>query len=565
MSGPPHTAPRRRRVRALLWVLLGGVPLTYLAIFFIRPVLALGLVGIAPEGAVDWAGVWEVLDASRTWQVVGQTLLQASLGTLLSVVLGIPAAFVLYRLTFRGQGILRALLTVPFVLPTVVVAVAFTALLRADGPLGFLGLEQTLVAIVVALAFFNVTIVARTVGGFWSGLDRRPAFAAASLGASPARVWWTITLPSLAPAIASAAALVFLFCATSFALILLLGGRAYANLETEIYRSTVLFFDLRTAAVLSILQILLVALTLVVSTRLRRRTERALPVSSPAARLTSQHAPVLVAVLATMLLLHVLPLATLIIRSLRTRTGEWTLAHYAALANPPATTGLNVTVLDAIGLSLQSALIATALSMTLGVVTVLVLSRHTRNRAGKAAQSLLDSAVMLPIGVSAVTVGFGLLLTMRFPLGIPFDLRTSAILIPIAQSIIALPLVIRSVLPVARSIDPRLRHAAATLGASPWHVLRTIDLPLVARSLGLAVGFAFAVSLGEFGATSFLVRPESQTLPVVIAHLIGRQGAGNYEMGLAAATILGILTAAIMLAAERLRGKSLDAHARAQF
>lgn len=544
-----------KRGRSLLWVLVAGVPLLYLLFFFLWPVIALGLKGLAPDGSIDLAGVGDVLAEQRTWRVVSQTLLQALLGTGLSVVIGVPVAFVLYRLVFRGRGVLRGLLTVPFVLPTIVVAVAFTALLREGGPFGGLGLDQSLVAIVLALAFFNVTIVARTVGGFWAGLDRRPEYAAASLGASPARVWWTITLPSLTPAIASAAALVFLFCSTSFALVLILGGRAYANIETEIYRSTILFFDLRTAAVLSLLQIVLVAATLTISTRLRKRTERSLPVHSPGTPLRKRHVPVLGVVFATMLLLHALPLVTLVLRSLSDARGGWTLEHYRNLLDPPPQTGLNVTVIEAFWLSLRSATVAATLAMILGLIVVVVLSRRPRGRVGVRAQHWYDSFVMMPIGVSAVTVGFGLLVTMRHPWGLPLDLRTSTILIPVAQSIIALPLVIRSILPVARAIDPRLRHAGATLGASPIRVLFTIDLPIISRALGLGLGFAFAVSLGEFGATSFLVRPESQTLPVVIGHLIGRQGTGNYEMGLAAATILGVITAIMMLAAERLRPK----------
>jgi thiamine transport system permease protein len=167
---------------------------------------------------------------------------------------------------------------------------------------------------------------------------------------------------------------------------------------------------------------------------------------------------------------------------------------------------------------------------------------------------VLDAAFMLPLGVSAVTVGFGFLITLDRPLGLDVDLRTSGALVPIAQAVVAIPLVVRTMLPVLRAIDPRLREAAATLGAAPGRVLRSVDGPLGARSLGLAVGFAFAVSLGEFGATSFLARPETATLPVVIFRLIGRPGAENYGMALAASVVLAVLTATVMMVAERLRG-----------
>jgi thiamine transport system permease protein len=127
------------------------------------------------------------------------------------------------------------------------------------------------------------------------------------------------------------------------------------------------------------------------------------------------------------------------------------------------------------------------------------------------------------------------------------------VLVPIAQAMVALPLVVRTLTPVLRSIDPRQRQAAESLGASPWRVLRTVDLPVVWRPLLAATGFAFAVSLGEFGATSFLARPEAPTMPVLIYELVSRPGADNYGMALAASVVLGLVTVVIMGLVERLR------------
>jgi thiamine transport system permease protein len=184
----------------------------------------------------------------------------------------------------------------------------------------------------------------------------------------------------------------------------------------------------------------------------------------------------------------------------------------------------------------------------------LVVSRRPRSRPARRAVRALDAVVMLPLGVSAVTVGFGVLLTFDRPLGLPVDLRTGGLLVPVAQAVVAVPLVVRTVLPVLRAIDPRLREAAAALGASPARVLAAVDLPIAARALGLAVGFAFAVSLGEFGATSFLARPDTPTLPVVIFRLIGRPGAESSGMALAASVVLAVTTAGVIAVAERLRG-----------
>ncbi|WP_239684002.1 ABC transporter permease [Leucobacter musarum] len=532
------------------------MPLAFLALFFLWPVVSLIATGFVDDGAFDFSGIPEVFGATRTWRVIGQTLAQAGVATLISLALGVPAAYVLYRLDFPGQALLRGFLTVPFVLPSVVVGVAFSALLGAGGPLAGWGLDRSFAAVVLALAFPNVGVVARTVGGFWARLDDTSEQAARVLGASRVRAWSLVTLPALGPALASAASLVFLFCSTSFGIVLILGGSAFANVETEIYRLTVQYLDLRGAAVLSIAQFAIVGFALVVSSRLRRAGERAVQLREDrvhGARPRRVDIPVLVVFGATITLLHALPLITLLSRSLRDRDGAWTLANYAALVVPPEGLPIDGSVLTAILASLRIAVVAALLAMVLGALLALVLSRRPRSRTLRRGIDLFDGLVMLPLGVSAVTLGFGLLLTMHRPLGIGLDLRTSTALIPIAQALVALPLVVRTLLPVLRSIAPELRDAAASLGAGPFAMLRAIDVPLLGRSTGLALGFAFAASLGEFGATSFLVRPGEQTLPVAVAALIGHQAPGSYGAGLAGAVVLGVLTAGVMLLAERWR------------
>ncbi|MFV0451470.1 MAG: ABC transporter permease, partial [Propioniciclava sp.] len=471
-------------------------------------------------------------------------------GTLGSLILGLPAARLLYRTRFRGRGALRALVTVPFVLPTVVVGVAFTSLVIPTGPLGGLGLDHTFAVVVAALVFFNAAVVIRTVGGLWAGLDGRPAEVAAVLGASPRRILWTITLPALGPAIASSSALVFLFCASAYGVVMVLGGVGYATIETEIWFRTNQLLDLSGAAALSVIQLLVVISSLLVANLLQQRLARAQRMRSderaiPAWRLRQDWFPTLIT--AALVVLIVLPLGHLVGRSLRTATG-WGLDHYAALAT---TTGpLAVPVTTALATSLRTATLATVLALILGITVSLVVSRRPRSAAGRRLLGALDAVFMLPLGVSAVTVGFGFLITLNRP---PLDLRTSMILVPIAQAIVALPLVMRVLLPVLRAVDPRLREAAAVLGAGPGRVLASVDLAFLARGLGLATGFAFATALGEFGATSFLARPDQPTLPVVIFRLIGRPGLENQGTAMAAAVVLAVFTATVMALAERMR------------
>ncbi|MFS0703927.1 ABC transporter permease [Cellulomonas sp. 179-A 9B4 NHS] len=542
--------------RVLGWAAAVAVPLLFLGVFFAWPVAAIVGRGFVTDGALDLGGFADVLSRPRTWRIVGQTLTQATLGTLGAVLLGVPGAYLLHRCTFRGRGALRAFVTVPFVLPTVVVGVAFRSLLVEGGLLGGLGLDGTRTAVVLALVFFNYAVVVRTVGGLWERLDPRAEQAARSLGASPWRAFRTVTLPALAPAIASAASLTFLFCATAFGTVLVLGGRQFGTVETEIWVQTTQFLDLRAAAVLSVLQLVVVVGALVLAGRARRRTERALALTEPVdaahpVRLRDPLDAVAVAVTAaTAVGLLALPLVNLVVRSLRTPDG-WGLGNYARLAQPADV--LRVSALEATVTSLRVALDATVLALVVGGLVALVVSRRPRRPAGRRAVAGLDALFMLPLGVSAVTVGFGFLVSMDRPLGLPLDLRTSGVLVPVAQAVVAVPLVVRTVLPVLRAIDPRLREAAATLGAAPGRVLRTVDLAVAVRSLGLALGFAFAASLGEFGATSFLARPESPTLPVVIFRLLGRPGVDNYGTALAASVLLAALTAGIVAVCERLR------------
>src|SRR6478735_4020396 len=258
-----------RRLLTLAGV--AAVPVLVLCVFFVLPVSGMLAEGLWPDGTFDPGGVAEVLARPRAHRVLWFTLWSAAAGTLVTVLLGVPAAHVLYRLRFPGQRLLRAALLVPFVLPTVVVGVAFRQVLGAGGPLAGLGLDGTPAAIIAALAFFNLAVVVRTVGSAWESLDPRPGEAAAALGASPGQVFRTVTLPALAGPIVSAASVVFLFCATAFGVVLILGGLRYSTVETEIYLLTTQLLDLQAAAALSLLQMVVVTGLLYAAARARAK------------------------------------------------------------------------------------------------------------------------------------------------------------------------------------------------------------------------------------------------------------------------------------------------------
>jgi thiamine transport system permease protein len=527
---------------------LAAGPLLVLGVFFLLPVGGMLALGFWTDGTFDPSGALEVLGRERTMRVLWFTVWSASVATVITVVLGVAAAHVTYRLRFPGRRLLRLLLVVPFVLPTVVVGLAFDNLLRLHGPLGVLGLDNSPAAIIAALVFFNMAVVVRTVGPAWESLDPRPAEAAAALGAGPVRVFRDVTVPALRGPIISAASVVFLFCATAFGLVLILGGLRYATVETEIYLLTEELFDLRGAAALSLLQLVVVTVLLLLAHRARRSGAPIERRHNALHRPGRRDLPALLLVLPAIALV-VLPVGALVTGALRA-DGRWSLDHFRALATLGAGDTLTVPVTAALRTSLTTALQATVISVGLGVLVALLVTRRSHTVAERRLRGVLDGIFMLPLGVSAVTLGFGFLITLDEP---PLDLRTWPLLVPIAQALVALPLVVRMVVPVLAGIDDRQRQAAASLGAGPLRVLATIDLAVMWKPLLAAGGFAFAVSLGEFGATSFLVREDAPTLPVVVYRLLGHPGADNYGMALAASLILAGVTALILLVVERLR------------
>ncbi|MEU6756218.1 iron ABC transporter permease [Streptomyces sp. NPDC046685] len=529
-----------------------AVPLAFFGLFFAYPVAAIVGRGLKTADGWQFGRIGEVITRPDIAGVLWFTTWQALASTALTLLIALPGAYVFARFEFPGKQVLRAVVTVPFVLPTVVVGTAFLALVGRGGLLDEVAgvrLDTTVWAILLAHVFFNYAVVVRTVGGLWAQLDPRQEEAARVLGAGRFAAWRRVTLPALAPSVAAASLMVFLFTFSSFGVVLILGGPSYSTLEVEVYRQTAQLLDLPTAAVLTMVQFAAVGAVLGVHAWTVRKRETALRLVDPG---RTTHRPrglaqraLLGGVLLTVALLIVLPLGVLVERSFDT-PGGYGPGFYEALQDAGAGGGtFLVPPLDAIGNSLRYALVATAIALVIGGLAAAALTR----RGGRFVRGF-DALLMLPLGVSAVTVGFGFLITLDEP---PLDLRTSWILVPLAQALVGVPFVVRSMLPVLRAVDGRLREAAAVLGASPWRAWREVDLPLVRRALLIAAGFAFAVSLGEFGATVFIARPDQPTLPVAVARLLGRAGELNYGQAMALSTILMLVCAVSLLLLERLR------------
>jgi thiamine transport system permease protein len=388
-------------------------------------------------------------------------------------------------------------------------------------------------------------VVVRVVGTVWAQLPDDLVAVARTLGATPWQATRSVTLPLLRPAITAAATITFLFTFTSFGVVQILGGPSHPTIEVEIARRATQLGDITGAAALSLLQLVFLVGLVVMSTRLQRHT---VPLAlrrgkRPAPRSNRHRVGVRCGAACTAAFVLV-PLIALALGSFRIG-GRWTLAPWTTLGSRSIRPGVSLPVdpIGSITTSIGFALAATAISLVIGTSAVLAIA------ASRAGGRVLDLGVMLPLGTSAVTIGFGMLITFDHT---PVDWRGAIWMVPLGHALVATPFVVRTMLPVLRSKPIGWTEAAATLGASPARGWWEIDVRLLRRPLITAGGFAMAISLGEFGATTFLSRAGTNTMPLAIAGLLGRAGDLPHAQASALAVILAVLTLAILFSIDLL-------------
>ena len=502
------------------------------------PVLAVLLAAVRPDGAWGTDALGRVLASSRTWRLVAVTVGQAALSCLLTLVVGVPAAFVLYRFRFRGRAVLLVAATVPFVLPTVVVGAAVAAVL---GPGGLVDARGTWYAVLAAHLAFNLAVVVRTVGVAFRGVPASLTSAARVLGLRPSAAFRRAVLPAVAPAVGAASVVVFLYCLTSFGVLLVLGGGRVSTVEVEIWVRATRQFDVSGAAVLSAVQLLAVVGALTVYGRVAARARGARGAGTDPSRRPSGTAERLLvaSTVVSVLVVSVVPVGALFVRSFQLGT-DWSAANWLHLGSVVAGTALAVPPLEAVAYSLVSSSVAAAVAVLLGVAA----ARGVAHRSGGASDRLL----LLPLGVSATTVGLGMLLAVGRP---PVDLRASWWVVPLVQAVVALPLVVRVVAPAVRAVPPSLLDAAAVMGRSPRAQWWEVELPAVRPAVASGAGLALVACLGEFGATAFVVRSDRPTVPVLVARLLGRPGAAGYGQAMALSCVLVVVCAVVLALVDR--------------
>ncbi len=537
---------------------LAVLPIAFLGLFFLYPLLTLFRISFAPTGGLDLSPFRELLIDPYYRRVLWFSSWQAALSTLLTLLLGLPMALLFARYRFAGQTLWRALASLPFVLPVIVVATAFSALL---GPRGLINttaiawfdlaaapidVQNTLGLMMFAHVFYNLSLVLRIVGGFWANLDEHLAQAAQMLGASRVRAWREVTLPLLLPALGSAALLIFIFCFGAFGTVLILAGPRYATLETEIYTQATSFLNLPMAGALSVLQMAVTLLLSAVYARLTRRNSVALELKAARAQtrpVAGRARWLQLGVLAGLLLLIGLPLLALLLRSLGSAEG---LRGYAALWDAGRSSAFTVAPIVSVRNSLLVAAATVLFSLLVGVPAAYGIVSAPRGPWRR----LLEALFLLPLGTSAVALGFGYIVAFGTA---PVNWRASPWLLPAAHTLVAVPFVVRALLPTLRAIQPRLREAAAVLGAAPATVWREVDLPILLRGVLAAATLAFTSSIGEFGASLLITRPDFPTMPVVIYHFLGQPGAANYNAALAMSCLVLLVAGLGFVLIERVR------------
>lgn len=539
---------------------LALLPLAILLVLFILPLSFNLSKAFFNEEGFSLDLVRDVFTTPYTYRLLAFTLLQAFISGLVSVLIALPGAYLYANYRFPGKNLMLSLSSLCFVLPSILVVLGFVIFYGNSGFVN--GLYRKLTgssesikilysfkAIILAHAFLNIPVALSLITDNWSNMSRNTENAARTLGAGNMRVFFSITLARLLPSILSAFLLIFLFCFTSFSIILVLGGGPeYTTLEVEIYRTNNIVLDSARASALSIFTFIVNLAILIIYTFISRTTEnrdksredRAVPAKGWKVRCA-------LLTYNTLMLIFILgPIVSIIARSFIStskRYGEgFSLRSYQEIFGTISSIGA---MGDAYTALLNSIFIGLAVAAA-ATVLALFLSLYSSKKNSR----LLEITGMFPLAISSVTLGLGYYIIKAH---IQSDsIIVSYILVILAHLVIALPFAMRTLSPAVRSGNRRILLAAYTLGTSEARTCFGIEIPMLKSSLAKAFIFSFALSVGEVNATLTLAEGRVITLPILLYRLINSY---NYQGACAIGTILILTTFIIFCISEEMGRK----------
>ncbi|ASI98291.1 ABC transporter permease [Thermococcus celer] len=524
------------------------IPLAFLVVFFYVPLVSILKTGLWENG-FTLGHVTSVLSNDYHRRVILFTIGQAIASTLLTLALGLPGAYIFAKYNFPGKDTVKAILTVPFVVPSVMVALGFILLFGKSGLVtGLLGRDPGILyswkGILLAHAFYNFPIVVRMVSALWERINPHYEEAAMALGARGWRLFWRVTLPMISPAIFASAMLTFVFCFLSFSIPLIIGGYRYATMEVDIFTSIMVLLDFRTGAAMAIIQIALSMAFMYLYLKAldayaRREEQRILrkPVRFTRGDWLSLKGLFVAVYTLIVFVFIVSPLLAVLYDSLRFND-SWSLENYRRLFSSGYNPMFGATTLDVIRNSLTFGLATVFLSVLVALPVAYAL--HRWNFRGR---RLFDVLVMLPLASSPVTLGLGYIRVFHTT-----RLYYTVWIVIAAHTVIAYPFVLRAVSTSLKKIRPNLWEAALSLGAREWRAFLRVELPLAVGGVIVGAIFAFAISIAELGATYMLARPEYTTMTVAVYKFLGARQFGPAS---ALAVLLMVLSTLSFLIIEK--------------
>ena len=515
-----------------------GAAVSFVVLCGLLPVAVLFGTSLASGGG--WGGLAATLRAPLNSQSVANSLVQGGLSAGFAVAVGYPVGIFFGRYDWPGRAALRSFLLVPFLLPSLVVVFG---VLDLFGPAGLLSsavpalsfFGHGLPGIVAANLVFNVPIVILFTATGTESASRELEETVATLGGSPWRAYRDAWGPPTWVGAVVGGLLTFLFSALSFAPPLLLCGPRCYTVEARVWQLDQVLPEPTSAGLLAFAMVLLflvpTVLYLVLLSRLRAIPGRRADVVHLAARRPLGLA--LAALTGLVLLAEFSVLAAVLYRTVLPVGSAGPGAAWTQLFSSRTTAQLGISALGMVGNTLLFAAGATVLALLLGIVLGYAVAGRPRRA------SSLGLVLFLPLLISPVVLAFSLATFWRPILG---GAPNIWILVILSQAILALPFALQSIeIPLA-GLSRSAREAAETLGASPWGAFLDADLPRVREGLSTAGLFAFALGLGEFTATNFLVTPRYWTLPVALYNLANARA---FAVGDAAVGLLLLLSLAV--------------------